>query len=304
MKHFIITLWSILLTTQLLSQSPQAFNYQGVARDLSNNPITNRNIGLRISILQNSTIGSEVYKELHLTQTNQLGLFNIKIGLGTPVISVFKDINWSKEIHFLQIEMDENGGSNYQLIGTSQLLSVPYALHSKTTENVDDADADQFNEIQTISVENDSLRLSKSNSIPIDNLNYWKNLSQFNSEKNYSLKTEFGELSCLINPEGVTLNFDANSDRLNTSRIWEHGNGLDIFSPNGLTIWTQFNQANNTYSQPLIIQGNGNIKINGYLDFSNIYGGGFIMRSDNGKCWQYKADNMGQLIATSITCPN
>lgn len=135
MKQIIITFLAILFTTSIFSQVPQAFNYQGVARDLSGNPIPNQNIGLRIAILQGSTTGTEVYKEIQNITTSELGLFNLQIGKGTIVSGDFGAIDWGSDSHFLQIEMDENGGSNYQLIGTSQLLSVPYALYANSTSD-------------------------------------------------------------------------------------------------------------------------------------------------------------------------
>ena len=128
----ISTLFIFVFTTiSIFAQAPQSFNYQGVARDLSGNPLPNQSIGLQIAILQGSSSGVEVYKETHLTTTNQLGLFNIQIGNGMFVNGIFSDVNWGNGNHFIQIELDENGGNNYQLIGTSQLLSVPYALYSE-----------------------------------------------------------------------------------------------------------------------------------------------------------------------------
>ncbi len=130
MKHAIIIIFSTLFSITLFAQVPQAFNYQGVARDLSGTPIPNQTIGLRIAILQETPTGTEVYKETHTTTTTSLGLFNLKIGTGTIVNGTFSNINWSNNNHFLQIEMDETGGNTYQLIGSSQLMSVPYALNA------------------------------------------------------------------------------------------------------------------------------------------------------------------------------
>jgi len=136
MKILLTTILTLLIFTSLFAQAPEAFNYQGVARDLSGTPLPNNNIALRIAVLQGSVNGTEVYKETHGVTTNDLGLFTLQVGTGTTVNGVFDMINWGADSHYLQIEMDENNGTNYQLIGTSQLLSVPYALNAKTAENV------------------------------------------------------------------------------------------------------------------------------------------------------------------------
>ena len=155
---FLFTFHFSLIT--LLSQTPQAFNYQAVARDNNGNVLTNQKVSFRISLLQGSTTGSEIYCETHIDSTNQFGLVNLKIGNGTVLTGDFSTIDWSTGGYFLMVEMDETGGTSYQEMGTTQLLSVPYSLHSITTENVDDADADPTNELQVLSISNDTLYLN------------------------------------------------------------------------------------------------------------------------------------------------
>jgi hypothetical protein len=134
MKRFIVFIaFALGITLNLNAQSPAAFNYQAIARDLSGAPLLNRNVGLRISILQGKVDGTSVYKELHLISTSNTGLFNIQIGNGTAVTGSVASINWGQGPYFLMVEMDENGGSNYKLMGTSQLLSVPYALYAESS---------------------------------------------------------------------------------------------------------------------------------------------------------------------------
>ncbi|MBK6949333.1 MAG: hypothetical protein IPH16_15850 [Haliscomenobacter sp.] len=130
MKQLITTILPLFVAFSVLAQAPQAFNYQGVARNLAGSPLPNRIIRLRVSILSGSPTGSAVYKETHQATTTDIGLFNLQIGKGALVLGSFSAIDWGSNPHFVQIEMDENGGSNYQLVGTSQLLSVPYALYS------------------------------------------------------------------------------------------------------------------------------------------------------------------------------
>ncbi len=147
MKKITITiLLALFVLGQLFSQSPQAFKYQAVARDNSGNTINNQLVSFRISILQGSASGSSVYTETHQITTNAFGLANFEIGNGTTISGSFIAIDWSTGLYFLKLEMDVSGGSAYQTMGTSQLLSVPYALYSENTFNTDDADADPTNE--------------------------------------------------------------------------------------------------------------------------------------------------------------
>lgn len=117
----------------LLAQAPEKISYQGVARDSQGNIIPNQAISLRLSIRQTTPTGTVVYSETHNTITNSLGLFTIGAGGGTVVSGTFASIDWSNGPYFFQTEMDSNGGTNYLNLGTSQLLSVPYALYAKTS---------------------------------------------------------------------------------------------------------------------------------------------------------------------------
>jgi len=127
----------VLLTTSVIFSfaQPQGINYQGVARDASGNALLNQSISIRLSVLDSSATGQATYTETHSTTTNNTGLFNLTIGAGTVISGVFANIPWGIGDKWLKIEMDVAGGSNYQLVGTTQFLSVPYALHSKTSGN-------------------------------------------------------------------------------------------------------------------------------------------------------------------------
>ena len=117
------------------SQSPQAFKYQAVLRNGNGYVIQNKLVALRISILQSAANGTAVYSERQLVTTNDLGLANVEAGRGSAATGVFSEIDWSAGPYFFKIELDSMGGTNYQTIGTSQLLSVPYALYSEKTNN-------------------------------------------------------------------------------------------------------------------------------------------------------------------------
>lgn len=113
--------------------SPQLMNYQGVARDNGGNVLANQNIALQLSIISGSATGTVEYSETQATTTNDFGLFNIEIGGGTVVSGTFSAVNWGSTSHFLKVELDAAGGTSYQEMGTSQLLSVPYAFYAKVS---------------------------------------------------------------------------------------------------------------------------------------------------------------------------
>jgi hypothetical protein len=130
MKVFIHLLLLSTIASGVFAQAPQKMNYQGVARDNAGNVLANQNIGLRLSILSGSVSGTVEFQETQSATTNNFGLFNIQIGTGT-VISSTGEIGWGNASHYLKVEMDATGGSNYVEMGTSELVSVPYALYAE-----------------------------------------------------------------------------------------------------------------------------------------------------------------------------
>ncbi len=126
---FVLMAWPLLL----ISQIPQAIPYQGVARNAAGNIIASQSISLRFTLLEGSAAGSMVYQETHNVTTSSLGLFDVKITAGTPT-GVFNPLAWQLLAAagvFLQVEMDINGGTAYTNMGTTQLLSVPFALYAE-----------------------------------------------------------------------------------------------------------------------------------------------------------------------------
>jgi len=139
MKKLITLLAAVLLTATVCAQTPQSFKYQAVARDASGDVVADQAVGMQISILQGSTSGTAVYVETFTPTTNEFGLINLNIGNGTLVSGDFTTIDWSANTYFIKIKMDITGGTTYAEYGTSQLLSVPYALHAKTAKSVTEA---------------------------------------------------------------------------------------------------------------------------------------------------------------------
>jgi hypothetical protein len=134
MKKIVYATLCVLICTCLASvscaQAPQSFKYQSVARDNNGFPKANASIGLRINIHDLTETGVVLYQETHAVATNDFGLFSISVGAGTPVSGTFSAISWGSGEKFIEVEADFAGGSSYTSMGTSPLLSVPYALYS------------------------------------------------------------------------------------------------------------------------------------------------------------------------------
>jgi hypothetical protein len=175
-------------------QAPKAFKYQAVARDAANQPYANTNLRLRIGVVNAANLIA--YLETHDVTTSDLGVFSLNVGQGTLLSGNFSNVNWGAEPHFLSIELSLNNGGTYTSMGTSPLLSVPYALYAgqaaaldgnvadnsptnelqqltktgnvitlsqgggSVTDEVNDADANPTNEIQTLSISGTVLSLS------------------------------------------------------------------------------------------------------------------------------------------------
>ena len=130
MKKTLLLLFAIIQITAF-AQAPKAFKYQAIARDITGSELLNQAVSFQISIIEGSVNGASVYTETHTATTNQFGLVNLSIGGGTVVNGIFDSIHWGANSFFIKIELDASGGTNYQLMGTSQLMSVPYALFAE-----------------------------------------------------------------------------------------------------------------------------------------------------------------------------
>jgi hypothetical protein len=107
-------------------------SYQVVVRDAANAVVSNRSIGMKISVLQGSAEGIAIYSETKKANTDTNGLVSTSIGSG----SIYDNIDWANGPYFIKTEIDPTGSTNYSITGISQLLSVPYAMHAKTAENI------------------------------------------------------------------------------------------------------------------------------------------------------------------------
>jgi uncharacterized protein (TIGR02145 family) len=153
MKKLYSIIIAVLISSTLIAQMPQKMSYQSVIRNSSNQLVTSHAVGMKISILQGSATGTAVYVETQTSTTNANGLVTIEIGGGTPVTGTFSGINWATGTYFIKTETDPNGGTSYSITGTSQLLSVPYALYSKTSEKANELER-QIGAMQNILITN------------------------------------------------------------------------------------------------------------------------------------------------------
>ncbi|HYK76387.1 MAG TPA: hypothetical protein VEV16_05375, partial [Daejeonella sp.] len=133
MKRVLFSVFiSLCFTVMVKAQAPQQFNYQGAARTSSGAPLMNRNISLKISILDGSVNGAIQYSEIHKVTTNALGLYSLAIGgpNAQSKMGNMADVNWAKGLKYIQVEIDPDNGSRFTVVGSAQLLSVPYALYA------------------------------------------------------------------------------------------------------------------------------------------------------------------------------
>ena len=127
----LFTLAAIFVATFVFAQAPNLFSYQSIVRNSSNELVKNQSVGIKFSILKTSATGTVVYSETQTKTTNASGLVDAQLGAGTVVNGTIATINWSNDQYFVKTEIDPAGGTSYSIAGTSQLLSVPYALSSK-----------------------------------------------------------------------------------------------------------------------------------------------------------------------------
>jgi hypothetical protein len=126
---------ALIITSSAFAQAPEKMSYQAVVRDGSNVLVASSSVGMQISILQGSSSGTAVYVETQTPTSNANGLVSIEIGSGTLVSGDFSTIDWANGPYFVKTETDPTGGATYTITGTTQLMSVPYALHAENSDS-------------------------------------------------------------------------------------------------------------------------------------------------------------------------
>ena len=165
-------LFSILFSQfSATAQAPNKFIYQAVVRNANNVIVASASVGMRISILQTTSAGTAVYVETHNPTTNANGLVSIEIGGGTLVSGNFSTINWGAGPYFIKTETDPVGGTSFSIIGTSQLLSVPYALFATNSSSSWNKTGNDINTTDFIGTTNDQDIIFKRDDIFFGRLN-------------------------------------------------------------------------------------------------------------------------------------
>ena len=210
-------------------QAPESFKYQAVIRD-AGIILTNQLVGIELVISN----GNSSYTETHNVTTNAYGLVNIEIGSGTVIVSPLPGtllglslIDWSAGPYFIKTAVDVTGGTNYAVMGTSQLLSVPYALHANTAENVtndlvDDADADSTNEMNTGVVLNGTdLEVTDGNGTIVTDLSSLQDgVNDADADPNNEIQT--------ISRTGTTVTLSNGGTFEDSIGVYIAGTGIDI----------------------------------------------------------------------------
>jgi hypothetical protein len=130
MKKLLFSLFFLLTFTAVMAQAPQRISYQSIIRDANKVVVASSPVGIKISLLQGTATGPAVYVETHGITTNANGLVSLNIGEGTAIAGSFAGIDWSNGPYLIQTATDPTGGTDYSIIGTAPLNSVPYALNA------------------------------------------------------------------------------------------------------------------------------------------------------------------------------
>ncbi len=135
MKKYLVLVLLSILKISVYAQSPHAIPYQAILRNVSGGILSNQSVKLRFTLLDSSTSGNILYQERHSIVTNASGLANVSIGSGDILIGTFGSIDWGKNSKFIQVELDAQNNDVYTDLGTTQFLSVPYALYAENAGN-------------------------------------------------------------------------------------------------------------------------------------------------------------------------
>ncbi|CAM3421369.1 hypothetical protein [Flavobacterium chungbukense] len=131
LAHTLLFLF-VTLSLKVFAQSPEKMSYQAIIRAQDNSLVANSKISLKVVVHQSTATGTTVYQETHSPTTNSNGLVSLEIGTGAIVTGDFSKIAWDKGPYYIETQVDVKGGTNYNITGVTQLLSVPYALYAKT----------------------------------------------------------------------------------------------------------------------------------------------------------------------------
>ena len=307
----------ITLTKELSAQAPKRLSYQAVVRNAASEIISEKSVSLKISILSGSVTGAAVFTETHQATTTKNGLVSLQIGAGTVQVGNITTIDWSAGNYFVKTEVDPDGGTNYSILSTSQLLSVPYSLSA--------AQADAISPNKEISLRNttanSTLTLTPPGNGATGGLGTSSNHDLYFYTNNQDRvvftaagKYGFGTLApsspfhiASSNSEIRIENTSSNSSLYLTAPGVGSTGGIGLPTNQGLYFFT-----NNM--DRAVISGAGNLGVGNFNPTSKVtvtggdvnitdIGSGIIMKSPNGQCWRVTIGNTGTFSSTQITCP-
>lgn len=237
MKKLIFIPIFILLSIALFPQSPGLINYQTIIRNANGLPLQNKTISIRFTIYQNEINGTLVFQEHHDKTTNTFGLVNLEIGNGENNIGDLSEIEWAIGPYFLEIAVDSTNMSNYFVVGTSQLLSVPYALHANTVTNVNDADADPTNEYQNLEINGHELSINNGNTVSLPNNDLWNSNGNaiFYNNGNIGIGTSAPDYTLMIQNESFVHD--------GRTLLYLYNPSTDIYSSTSIKIRAGYDQS-------------------------------------------------------------
>ena len=174
-----------------IAQAPQKINFQSILRNNNGEVVANKSVSLKISILSGSISGNSVYSETHTKTTDASGLISLQIGNGTVLSGVFSNISWGNAPHFIKLEADFSGGNNFVLLGSQELMSVPYALYASKTDTSSLNLVNRFNSKVNVS---DTISLSNR----IDTKSSLSDTSLLNLTNRFSSKVNISDTSNML----------------------------------------------------------------------------------------------------------
>lgn len=326
MKKALTILSAVIFSIAVFAQSPQKMTYQAIVRNTSSELVANQQVGIQISILKGSANGTPVYVETLSPETNANGLISLEFG-GEPG---FDEINWADGPYFIQTETDPNGGSNYSISGTNQLLSVPYALYAEKS-----GDSSKWS--------------TNSNNI------YYNSgkvgIGTNNPHSQFELFDPNTTAEMTVHGHGSTFATSALVLKATTEEANRRGSGLFLFDSTGVNEWffgRPYGNYTGATSDMFVIQRNphntahhlrtaglidGNeqptgterlftVESNGFVGIGtnevtpaarlqvangDVYlsdmGSGVILKSPNGQCWRLTVNNNGNFLSSPVECP-
>ena len=295
------TIFALLITLTGFAQSPEFFNYQAVVRDGGGAVLANQTVGVRITLHQTTATGTIAYRETFSPTTNAFGLINLAIGTGTVVSGVFANIDWSAGPYFVEVAIDPAGGTSYVAMGTSQLLSVPYALYAKNGFFKKTTNGIHYG-VGNVGVGTGPTNVDPTVRFQIraNSGGSTTNLRLVNDDATGSSGMLFTGNGPDFNNFAIGINNTSSASGANEAYIYQYDNFDMKFGTNS--------------TERLRILANGNIGIGTATANSKmqVAGGdvyiedinsGIILTSPNGSCYRVTVDNTGNLVTTSIACP-